>query len=130
MEQIVKIENSFYKISDETPEIGEEYVTKLRFSSNYDFQYIISKNYNNEIEKIFNNQNIYIFKILEQVNINEKFGIFQINKIISSNHESNSIVTERCYIPYKLDFETLEDALFYKRDLKYSENYIVKSYYI
>lgn len=100
MERIIKIENSYYKISDETPEIGEEY------------------------------GGVKVFKIIKKINIIEKFGIFQINKIISSNHESNSIMVEPCYIPHKLDFETLEDALFYKRDLKYSENYIVKSYFI
>lgn len=130
MEQIIKIENSYYKISDETPEIGETYITKIRHSSNYDFHYYLDKSYNNEKENLEFPENTFIFKILKKINIIEKFGIFQINKIISCNHESNSNMVESCYIPHKLDFETLEDALFYKRDLKHSENYIVKSYFI
>lgn len=130
MEQIIKIENSYYKISDETPEIGEEYITKIRHSSRYDFHYYLDKCYNGEKENLEFPENTFIFKILKKIKIHERFGIFQINKIISNNHESNSNVVESCYIPYKLDFETLEDALFYKRDLKYSENYIVKSYFV
>ena len=128
MEQIIKIGNGYYKISDETPEIGEEDIVGVEIVFENRTQYMSAQNFRKNAYTIYNH--VKVFKILKIIKIIEKFGIFQINKIILSNHESNSIVTERCYMPYILDFETLEDALFYKQDLKYSENYIVKSYYI
>ncbi len=128
MEQIIKIENNYYKISDETPEIGEEYIIGVEIAYENRTNYMVAQNYRKNAHSTYGG--VKVFKIIKKINIIEKFGIFQINKTISNNHESNSIMVEPCYIPYKLDFETLEDALFYKRDLKYSENYIVKSYFI